>query len=95
MTKSIVSNDRRCLVCGAPEPLHRHHVFFGTANRQVSEREGCWVYLCSAHHNGSNEGVHFNAPFDRILKRYTQERWMLINGRTEEDFRKVFGRSYL
>lgn len=51
--------------------------------------------MCSRHHNGSGEGVHENHPFDRILKIYTQERWMLINGRTVEDFRAVFGRSYL
>ena len=54
------------------------------------------MLLCSRHHNGSQvDGVHFNAPFDRILKRYTQERWMWINGRTEEEFRQIFGRSYL
>lgn len=94
MTRSIVSNLRRCLICGATEPLHKHHVFMA-ANRTISEREGCWVYLCSRHHNGSNEGVHFDARFDRMLKMYTQARWMWINGRTVADFRKVFGKSYI
>lgn len=94
MTKSIVSNDRHCYACGAPEPLHRHHVFSGVANRTVSEREGCWVYLCPQCHTG-DQGVHFNHQFDQTLRKLTQTRWMWVKGRTIEDFRRVFGRSYL
>ena len=94
MTKSIVSNERECWVCKTPYGLHKHHVFFNTANRKLSEKYGCWVYLCGRHHNLSNEGVHFNKPLDNRLKKYTQECFEAKLG-TREDFRRIFGKSYL
>ena len=93
MTKSIVSNERRCWVCKTEYGLHRHHIFYGP-NRKWSEKYGCWVYLCGKHHNLSNEGVHFNKYLDERLKKYTQERFEAHLG-TRDDFRRIFGKSYL
>ena len=93
MSKSIISNDRVCWVCGTPLDLHRHHVY-GGPNRGLSEAMGCWVYLCARHHNMSNEGVHFNHDLDVLLKKQTQRRWEEIYGDTEK-FRIIFGKSYL
>jgi hypothetical protein len=42
----------------------------------------------------SDEGVHFNTPFDIMLKKYGQEKWEEINGNREK-FIKTFGKSYL
>ena len=92
--RSIISNEKQCVVCGRGGNLHRHHVFYGRANRKLSEKYGCWVYLCPEHHNMSNNGVHFNHDLDLRLKRQCQEAWQEING-TQEDFMKVFGRNYL
>lgn len=94
MAKSIISNERECLVCKTTFDLHRHHVFFGTANRKLSEQYGCWVYLCGRHHNLSNAGVHFNKPFDTKLKQICQKKWEELNG-SREDFIRTFGRNYL
>ena len=94
MSKSIISNERQCLVCGLPYNLHRHHIFFGAANRKLSEQYGCWVYLCARHHNMSNKGVHFNKELDTKLKQTAQKAWEYQNG-SREDFIKVFGRNYL
>ena len=91
--KSIISNDRKCIVCGRTENLHRHHVFYGRANRQLSEKHGCWVYLCAYHHNMSNHGVHFDKELDLKLKQMCQAVWEQ-NG-TREQFRGIFGKSYL
>lgn len=95
MTKSIISMEYECVVCGRTTNLHRHHVFFGQKNHDPSEREGCWVYLCPRHHNASNYGVHVNHALDLKLKRMCQKKWMEVNNRTIEDFISVFGRNYL
>lgn len=94
MSKSIISNEPVCLVCGTTLNLHRHHVFYGTANRKQSEKYGCWVYLCGRHHNLSNHGVHFNKVLDEDLKERCQKVWECKYG-TREDFIKTFGRSWL
>ena len=94
MSKSIMSNDKKCFVCGTPLDLHKHHIFYGTGRRKLSEKHGCWCYLCGRHHNLSNDGVHFDKALDMTLKKWCQVEWEWRNG-TTEDFIKVFGRSYL
>ena len=91
--QSIVSNEQECLVCGSTYRLHRHHIFFGTANRKLSEQYGCWCYLCARHHNMSNAGVHFNKELDKKLKAQTQKRFNEVY--PELDFRKIFGKNYI
>lgn len=73
-------------------------VFFGTANRRISEREGCWCYLCARHHNMSNMGVHFNKILDLKLKQVCQTRWEEIHAPDDTEHKKfieIFGRNYL
>ena len=94
MSKSIVSNRHECWVCGTTINLHKHHIYAGVANRKLSELYGCWVYLCGRHHNLSNEGVHFNRELELSLKRYCQDRFEANLG-TRDDFRAIFGKSYL
>ena len=72
--KSILSNERECYVCGTPLNLHRHHIW-GGGRRKLSEKHGCWVYLCAKHHNMSDKGVHFNKALDTELKQDCQEMW--------------------
>ena len=71
--------------------LHRHEVFYGTANRQKS----VVVFLTPEMHNMSNQGVHFNRAFDIHLKQIGQQAWMDYYGKTKEDFIKEYGRNYL
>lgn len=91
MSKSIISNERRCVVCGTTNALHVHHIFFGP-NRKLSDKYGCWVYLCYPHHNGSNEGVHFNRKLDLELKDRCQRRFEEVY--PDLDFMKIFGKNY-
>lgn len=91
--KSIISNEKECYICGTTQNLNRHHVFFGTANRKMSEKYGCWVWLCAKHHHMSNEGVHFNKVLDEELKRRCQI--VFEKDHTTDEFRQIFGRSYL
>lgn len=63
---------------------------------EAKREYGCWVYLCAEHHNMSNEGVHFNKPFEIVLKKYCQEKWEDVeNNGTREEFIHTFGKSYL
>ena len=94
MSKSIISNERVCLVCGTHLNLHKHHIYEGVGRRTLSEKWGCWCYLCARHHNMSNEGVHFNKTLDLKLKQQCQKAWEFQCG-TREEFIKTFRRSYL
>lgn len=95
MRSWLLGNSEECYVCGTTRDLHKHHIFYGSANRKLSERDGCVVYLCRHHHNGSDAGVHFNKGLDLSLKRACQRAWQDKYGKTTDDFIKVFGRSYL
>lgn len=95
MAKSIISNEKKCYFCGSPNNLHRHHIFYGRGVRQLSEKFGCWVYLCAYHHNLSNFSVHSNRLADEGLKKYCQSEFETKYRVTREEFIDIFGRSYL
>lgn len=88
-------DDHTCLICGAKYNTHIHEVYYGTANRRKSIEYGLCVRLCPRHHNGGNEGVHFNKALDDKLKKHVQNIAMQHYGWTTDDFIKVFGKSYL
>ena len=71
---------------------HRHEVFFGTSNRKISIEDGLVVFLKPELHNMSNKGVHFNREFDLMLKRQAVKIWCEYYNKTEEDFRKRYGK---
>lgn len=91
--KSIMSEEKECYFCGTTLNLHKHHIYPGTANRKLSERWGCWCYLCAYHHNMSAAGVHFNRAKDLELKQTCQKLFEEKHG--HEKFVTVFGRSWL
>lgn len=76
------------------EGWHLHHIFFGNANRKLSDKWGCVIYLPPEMHNLSGKGVHFNREFDLMLKRECQQR-LEAAGWTREEFVETFGRNYL
>lgn len=92
--KSIIQKEKQCFVCGTTLNLHDHHIFFGTSNRQQSEKHGMKVWLCAYHHNMSNAGVHFDKELDLRLKKLAQECFESTYG-DRNTFRRVFGKSYL
>lgn len=91
--KSIMGfNMNNCIVCASPY-VQIHHVIYGTANRKLSDKYGLTVPLCQEHHTGQT-GVHFQKEFDEQLKRLAQTKFEEVHG-TREDFRRIFGKSYL
>lgn len=92
MSKSIIQEDTDyCYICGR-YGTEIHHVFFGTANRKLSDKYGLVVGLCYNHHRGNN-GVHFNKELDLMLKRRAQE--LFAEHYPESDFLAIFGRNFL
>lgn len=90
---SIIQKNKQCWVCQTTYNLHSHHICYGTANRKQSEKYGLKVFLCMEHHTG-NFGVHHNKPLDLTLKKVAQTKFEEIHG-SREEFRKIFGKSYL
>lgn len=95
MSKSILQDKKECYITGSTNNLHKHHIFEGTANRKLSEREGLWIWLRADWHNLSDYGVHFNKKLDLKLKRIAQRRWQEYYYKTKEDFIKEYGKSYI
>lgn len=90
--KSIIQDKKECLFCHSTSNLHKHHIFFGSANRKLSEKYGCWCWLCVRHHT-SDDGVHFNRPLDLMLKEYCQQEFEKLH--SHEEFMKIFGKNYI
>lgn len=95
--KSIIQkHSNHCFVCQTSKgmPLEEHHIFFGTANRKISEKYGLKVPLCYEHHRGTN-GVHGKngRQLDIKLKKIAQRKYEETH--TREEFIKLIGKSYL
>ena len=82
-----------CYICGAKNP-QIHHVFYGTANRRLSDADGFVVPLCPEHHTGRH-GVHFDPAASLALKQQCQEFWENVMGLSRESFIQRYGRNYL
>lgn len=92
--KSLYSELRECWICHSPQ-VHLHHIYGGNGRRPISDREGCWLYLCPNHHNMSRFGIHFDKELDKAFKEDCERRWCRANGKTPDDFREVFGINYI
>ena len=71
--KSIIQDERECYICHSTY-VEDHHIFFGTANRQLSEKYGLKVWLCPIHHRGVYS-PHFDKELDDKLKQLAKEKF--------------------
>ena len=90
--KSILQTEKECFVCKTTYGLEEHHCMYGSANRKQSEKYGLKVWLCHEHHRG-NSGVHFNKELDLKIKKIAQSTFEREH--TREEFRAIFGKSWL
>ena len=95
MAKSIIQDKKECYITGSTYNLHKHHIFGGTANRRLSEKDGLWIWLREDWHDLSDYGVHFNKKLDLKLKKMAQKKWQEYYKKTTEDFIKRYGKNYL
>ena len=93
--ESIVSNKKECFKCHNTIGLHKHHIFFGTANRKKSDKDGCWIWLCGIHHNLSKAGIHFDKDFDLQIKKLTEQKWIEYYEDDINGFIARYGKNYL
>lgn len=91
--KSIIQDEKECFICHTTIGLHDHHIFYGNANRKLSEKYGLKCWLCGYHHNLSKWSVHYNSDLDLTLKRKAQKIFEETHSRNE--FLKIFGKNYL
>lgn len=90
--KSILQENKECFICHTTTGLECHHCIHGVANRKIADRTGLWVWLCREHHTG-NHGVHHNRDMDLVLIQYAQRKYEETH--TREEFRELFGKSWL
>ena len=92
--KSILQTNKECYVTGSTYNLHKHHIYAG-GRRQISEREGFWVYLRGDLHNQSDFGVHgkHGHELDMTLKRVCQR--VYEESHSREEFMALIGKNYL
>ena len=92
---SILQSEKVCYITGLANNLHKHHIYFGKPNRQISEKNGFWVYLAGYLHNQSNIGVHGKDghELDLLLKKHCQAKYEETHSR--EEFIKLIGKSFL
>ena len=83
---------RKCYLCGSYRNVEKHHVYSGPY-RKASEKCGMTVDLCHWCHNEPPDGVHHNSEANKRLKREFQGIFEQTHSR--EEFRRVFGKSYL
>ena len=87
----LLNNDYR-----KHDGLHEHHIFGGESNRNHSEAEGLKVYLCVEHHMTGKDAVHNAKNSQKVQERLHQiGQQEFEKTHTREEFRKIFGRSYL
>lgn len=99
--KSIIqTNHDYCFLCNLLEGdgsrrngLEEHHVIYGRANKQLSEKYGLKIYICHQHHTEGPKAVHNNKEIRRMTEAIAQKKFNEVF--TEEDFTKIFGKNYL
>ena len=99
--RSIIQDESKgqCFLCvmldsdTSRKYTEKHHIFFGSANRKLSEKYGLTVRLCVKHHREGPEAVHNNAEIRdklcQIGQRAFEKRY------PDKDFREIFGKNYL
>lgn len=91
----VAERDDVCIFCGRPAEAE-HHLIFGTAGRELCERDGLKVPICNNCHNMGEvtRRIHDNPMAERLSKMLGQA---VFEGKigTREQFRERYGKSYL
>lgn len=90
--RSIIQQEKKCLLCGATYGCELHHCIHGTAGRKIADKLGLTVWLCAEHHRGS-VSPHQNRDIDLRLKRLAQTEYEKKH--TREEWLEKVGRNYL
>lgn len=93
LMNSIIQERKECYVTGVSQGLHLHHCFKGS-RRKLADKYGLTVWL----HYDVHRRLHDHSkPYETLendLKAVAQKAFE-DNGGTREEFRAIFGASYL
>jgi len=89
LKKSIISNEKKCFLCGNHQNIEYHHCY-GGPNRKISDANGFTVYLCHQCHFEVTNNMNWK---DGYLKALCQAAYEADHPR--ELFMKLVGRNYL
>lgn len=92
--ESIIQSEKECYISQSTTRLHKHHVY-GGSNRKWSEKFGLWIWLRSDWHVLTPYAIHNNTELMKRIQREVQLIAMEHYDWTEDDFRVIFGRSFL
>lgn len=90
MSKGIVTEyPEICIFCGRQAEAE-HHLIFGTAGRELSEKDGLKIPVCNNCHNMGQKlcRIHENPMAERLSKMLGQAIWekeWLFNNETYEN----------
>ena len=90
--RSIIQQEKKCLLCGATYGCELHHCIHGTAGRKIADKLGLTVWLCAEHHRGK-VSPHQNRDIDLRLKRLAQTEYEKKH--TREEWLEKVGSNYL
>lgn len=88
--KSILQDAEECFFCHTTQALELHHCIHGVANRKIADREGLTVNLCHTCHTKVHDS---DRAMDLVLIQYAQRKYEETH--TREEFRSLFGKSWL
>ena len=92
MAKSIMQEDKCCYITGSIINLdcHHQHCIHGVGNRKLADQYGLWVWLRHDIHMALHDR---DKDLDRYLEQEAQKAFEKTH--TREEFRKIFGKSFL
>lgn len=85
-----MQNDKCCYISGSVINLDMHHCLHGVGNRALADKYGLWVWLRHDIHMSLHDR---DKDLDRYLEQEAQRAFEKTH--TREEFRKIFGKSYL
>lgn len=90
----LQGTEKRCYITGATMNLEKHHIYYGSKMRSMSDRNGFWVWLIPELHRGA-KGVHGRDGhvLDMFLKRECQKAFEKEYSR--ELFMRIVEKNYL
>jgi len=97
--KSIIQDKQECYVSKRTDCLENHHIFAGRKNRKISDKYGLTIWLNNkAHyewHNSPPNIMYITKTKRQQIQQMAQRKAMEHYGWTVEDFRKLFGKSFI
>jgi hypothetical protein len=82
-----------CEVCGMSPAVTTHEVYYGTANRKVSIKNGFQVKICARCHDAAHYKIDIGIDVNRKLRERFQREYE--KNHTRQEFIELIGHNYL